>query len=77
MDQQGFFQNWNKQSGREQATHRVIPTSQRFDIANLAVGGSDDRLIIHFYPALFNGTIQVVNDPLTVLLDLHHIPVKE
>ena len=77
MDQHGFFQHRNKQGGHLHTPYRVMPAGQRLEIADLAVGGADDGLVIHLDPAFFNGLVKVVDDCLAVFLLRHHIHIKK
>ena len=75
-DQQVVLQNRNEHGGHQHAVHRIIPAGQRLHIADLSVAGTDDRLVIHLYPALFHGPVKVVDDLLTDFLLRQHVHIK-
>ena len=76
-DQHGVLQHRNKRPWHQQAPHGIVPAGQGLHVAHLAVGGTDDGLVIHLNPAFIDGPVQVVDDLLAVFLFRQHVHIKE
>ena len=64
IDQTRFLQHGDKDRGREQTLLGVVPSCQRFNIANPLVDGADYRLEIDIYPPLTESGIKVLDNVL-------------
>ena len=76
IDQPGLFERGYKLGGGKKTEGRIDPAGQRLFVADLAVGGPDDRLVVHLDPALGKRAVQVVVDIAVAVSRFQHAFIK-